>query len=47
LLGKTLGFLGQLALKLGVTRRVLVTLIGIVAVVVLVVVLLMVGLFSG
>jgi hypothetical protein len=47
LLGKTLGFLGQLALKLGVTRRVLVALIGIAAVVVLVVVLLVVGLFSG
>jgi hypothetical protein len=42
LLGKKLAFLGRLALKLGVTRRVLVALIGIAAVVVLVV-----GLFNG
>jgi hypothetical protein len=47
LLGKTLGLLGQPALKLGVTRRALDALIGIAAVVALVVVLLVVGLFSG
>jgi hypothetical protein len=46
-LGKTLGLLGQPALKLGVTRRALDALIGIAAVVALVVVLLVVGLFSG
>ena len=47
LLGKTLAFLGRLALKLGVTRRVLVALIGIAAVAVLVLILLVVGLFNG
>lgn len=43
LLGRTLAFLAPLALKLGVTRRVLVALIGIAAVVVLLLVLLAVG----
>ena len=47
MLGKTLAFLGRLALKLGVTRRVLVALIGIAAVAVLVLILLVVGLFNG
>ena len=47
LLGKPLAFLAPLALKLGVTRRVLLALIGMALVVVLVIVLLVVGLFSG
>jgi hypothetical protein len=46
LLGKTLAFLAPLALKLGVTRRVLVALIGAAAVVVLLLVLVVIGLFS-
>ena len=46
LLGKTLAFLAPLALKLGVTRRVLVALIGIAAVAVLLLVLVVIGLFS-
>jgi hypothetical protein len=46
LLGKTLAFLAPLALKLGVTRRVLLTLIGVAVVVVLVLILLATGLFG-
>lgn len=46
LLGRTLAFLAPLALKLGVTRRVLVALIGIAAVVVLLAVG-VVGAFGG
>jgi hypothetical protein len=42
-----LAFLAPLALKLGVTRRMLLALIGMALVVVLVIVLLVVGLFSG
>ena len=44
LLGSTLAFLTPLALKLGVTRRLLLALIGIAAVVVLVLVLVVVSL---
>jgi hypothetical protein len=47
LLGKTSAFLAPLALKLGVTQRVLVALIGIAAVMVLLLVLVVIGLFSG
>jgi hypothetical protein len=47
LVEKTLAFLSPLALKLGVTRRVLLALIGLAAVVVLVLVLVAVSLFSG
>jgi hypothetical protein len=43
LLGKTLAFLAPLALKLGVTQRVLFTLIGVGVAVVLMLVLLAVG----
>jgi hypothetical protein len=44
-LGRTLAFLAPLALKLGVTRRVLLALIGIAAAVALVLVLVAVGIF--
>jgi hypothetical protein len=44
LVGRTLAFLAPLALKLGVTQRVLLALIGIAAVVVLVLVLVVVSL---
>jgi hypothetical protein len=47
LLGRTLAFLAPLALKLGVTQRVLLALIGIAAVVVSVLVLVAVGIFGG
>ena len=47
LLGRTLTFLAPLALKLGVTQRVLLALIGIAAVVVSVLVLVAVGIFGG
>jgi hypothetical protein len=47
LLGKTNVFLAPLALKLGATQRVLLTLIGIRAVVVSVLVLVAVSIFSG
>lgn len=44
LLGKTLAFLAPLALKLGVTRRVLLTLIGVAGAMIVVLVLLAMGL---
>jgi hypothetical protein len=47
LLGRTFTFLAPLALKLGVTRRVLLALTGFAAVVALVLVLVAVGIFSG
>jgi hypothetical protein len=46
-LGRTLTFLAPLALKLGVTQRVLLGLIGIAAAVVLVLVLVTVSIFGG
>jgi hypothetical protein len=47
LLGRTLGFLTPLALRLGVTQRVLLALTGVAAVVALVLVLVAVSIFSG
>ena len=47
LLGRTLTFLASLALKLGVTQRVLLGLIGSAAAVVFVLVLVAVSIFSG
>ncbi len=47
LLGRMLAFLAPLALKLGVTQRVLLALIGIAAAVVSVLVLVAVGIFGG
>jgi uncharacterized membrane protein YgaE (UPF0421/DUF939 family) len=50
LLGKTLAFIAPLALKLGVTRRVLLTLIGVAVAMIVVLVLLamgVLGLFGG
>ena len=47
LLGRTLAFLAPLALKLGVTQRVLLVLIGFAAAVGLVLVLMAVSIFGG
>ena len=45
--GKTLAFIAPLALKLGVTRRVLLTLIGVAVAMIVVLVLLVVGLLGS
>lgn len=47
LLGKTSAFLAPLALKLGVTRRVLLTLIGVAVAIIVVLVLLVMGLLGS
>jgi hypothetical protein len=47
LLGRTLGLVGRVALKIGVTRRMMLTVVGVLAVVILVLSLLVVVLLGG
>ena len=47
LLGRTLGLVGQVALKLGITRRMMLTIAGVLAAVILVFALLAAVLFGG